>query len=117
MPNIRDVVQALGGREGVDGVILLGRDGLPIDSLVSGDFDPDSVSAVVTSVIDSCNRVGAESGREQFTTAVIEYTGGLAIIAQLTPETLLAILVKPDVNVGGLLYDLRRHRVVIAELL
>ncbi len=117
MPNIRDVVQALGGREGVDGVILLGHDGLTIDSFVSGNLDTDSVSALVPSVIDSCNRVGAESGRERLTTGVVEYTGGFLVIAQLTPETLLAILVKPDVNVGSLLYDLRRHRVAIAELL
>ena len=51
------------------------------------------------------------------TTCVVEYTGGLAIIAQLTPDTLLSVLVKPAVNVGSLLYDLRRYRVAIAELL
>ncbi len=117
MPNIRDVVQALGGREGVDGVILLGHDGLTIDSSISGGLDTDSVSALVPPVIDSCSRFGAEAGREQFLTGVMEYSGGFVVIAQLTPETLLAVLIKPDVNVGSLLYDLRRHRVAIAELL
>ena len=117
MPNIRDVVQQLGGREGVDGVILLGRDGLTIDSFVSGNLDTESVSALVPSVVDSCSRVGVESGHGQFFTCVVEYTGGLAIIAKLTPDTLLSVLVQPDVNVGSLLYDLRRYRVAIAELL
>ena len=117
MPNIRDVVQALGSREGVDGVILLGHDGLTIDSFISGNLDTDSVSALVPSVVDGCDRVGAESGYGQLLTCVAEYNGGLAIIAQLTPETLLSVLVKPDVNVGSLLYDLRRYRVAIAELL
>lgn len=117
MPNIRDVVQALGSREGVDGVILLGRDGLTIDSFVSGDLDIDSVSALVPSVAESCTRVGFESGREKFTTCVVEYTGGLAIVAQLTAETLLAVLVRPNVNVGNFLFDLRRHRGAIAALL
>ena len=117
MPNIRDVVQALGGREGVDGVILLGRDGLTIDSFISGNLDTDSVSALVPSVVDSCNRIGAESGQQQLTTCVVEYTGGLVIIAQLTPDTLLSVLVRPEVNVGSLLYDLRRYRVAIAALL
>jgi predicted regulator of Ras-like GTPase activity (Roadblock/LC7/MglB family) len=117
MPNIRDVVQALGGREGVDAVILLGHDGLTIDSVVSGSLDSDGIAALVPSVIGSCTRFGAESGREQFSTGVIEYSGGFAIIAQLTPETVLAVLIRPGVNVGSLLYDLRRHRVAIAELL
>jgi predicted regulator of Ras-like GTPase activity (Roadblock/LC7/MglB family) len=117
MPDIRDVVQALGSREGVDGVILLGHDGLTIDSFISGNLDTDSVSALVPSVVNSCTRVGAESGYGQLTTCVVEYKGGFAIIAQLTPETLLSVLVKSDVNVGSLLYDLRRYRVAIAELL
>ncbi len=117
MSNIRDVVQALGSREGVDGVILLGHDGLTIDSFISGDLDTDSISALIPSVVDSCKRVGTESRREQFTTAVVEYSGGFIVLAQLTPETLLTILIRPNVNVGSLLYDLRRHRVAIAELL
>jgi predicted regulator of Ras-like GTPase activity (Roadblock/LC7/MglB family) len=107
----------LGSREGVEGVILLGHDGLTIDSFISTGLDPDSVSALVPSVIDSCSQVGAESGREKFVTGVMEYSGGFAVIAQLTPETLLAILAKPDANIGTLLYDLRRHRVAIAKLL
>lgn len=117
MPNIRDVVQALGSREGVDGVILLGHDGLTIDSCVSGNLDTDSVSALVPSVVDGCDRAGAELAYGKLQTCVVEYNGGLAIIAQLTPETLLSVLVKSDVNVGSLLYDLRRYRVAIAELL
>jgi predicted regulator of Ras-like GTPase activity (Roadblock/LC7/MglB family) len=117
MPSIREVVQALGGRDGVDGVILLGHDGLTIDSSVADTLDADSVSALVPSVIDSCSRVGVESGREQFVTGVVEYSGGFVVIAKLTPETMLAVLTRPDANVGSLLYDLRRHRVAIAELL
>jgi len=117
MPNIREIVQALGSREGVDGVILLGHDGLTIDSVVGGEFDTDSVSALIPSVIDGCNQLGAESRRSSFMTGIIEYEGGLAIMAQLTSETLIAILVQPNVNAGSLLYDLRRHRVAMAELL
>jgi len=117
MPNIREVVKALGDRDGVEAVILLGHDGLTIDSHVTGDLDSESIAALVPSVIDGCNRVGSESGRKSFATGVIEYTGGLAIVAQLTAEALLALLVKPGTNVGDLLYDLQRHRAGIAELL
>ena len=83
MPNIRDLVQALGGRECVDGVILLGHDGLTIDSCISGNLEIDSISALVPSVVDGWGRVGAESGYGQLLTCVAEYNGGLAIIAQL----------------------------------
>jgi len=117
MRNIREVVHALGTREGVEAAILLGRDGLTIDSHVASGLDTDSVAALVPSVVDACTRLGAEGGRRGITTSVTEYANGLAIVAQITPEALLAILVRRGTNVGSLLYDLRRHRTAIAALL
>jgi predicted regulator of Ras-like GTPase activity (Roadblock/LC7/MglB family) len=67
MPTIRELVQALASRDGVD--------------------------------------------------AVVEFDGGLAVVAVLHADALLVILVRPDTNVGTLLFDLRRHRTAIAGLL
>jgi predicted regulator of Ras-like GTPase activity (Roadblock/LC7/MglB family) len=117
MPSIHDVVQAIGSRDGIDAVIVLGHDGLMIDSRTSDGFDSESVAALVPSIVESCNRLGAAGGRSRFGMAVIEFTTGLAIVAELTDESLLAIVVRPDTNVGDLLYELRRHRAAIARLL
>jgi predicted regulator of Ras-like GTPase activity (Roadblock/LC7/MglB family) len=117
MPTIRDVVQALGSRDGIDAVIVLGHDGLMIDGRTDDDFDSDGVAALVPSIVDSCSRLGAAGGRGEFRTSVQEFKSGLAIVAELTDESLLAILVRPGTNIGDLLYDLRRHRASIAELL
>ncbi len=117
MPSIRDVVRALGERDGVEAVVLLGEDGLTIDSSTTNDLDPEGLSALVPPVIRSCNSFGAAAGRGGFGTLVVEFGSGLAIIAELTAETLLAIVVRPNTNVGRLLYELRRHRAAIAELL
>ncbi len=96
MATIRDVVEALGRSGGVDAVVVVGRDGLPIDSRVAN---------------------GVAGGRGDFTTAVIEFGRGLAIVAVLNAEALLIVLVQPATNVGALLFDLRRHRTAIAGLL
>ena len=117
MPSIRDVVRALGERDGVDAVVVLGEDGLTIDSSTSNDLDPEGLSALVPPVVQSCNSFGAAAKRGGFGTMVVEFGDGLAVIAELTAETLLAILVQPNTNVGKLLYELRRHRAAIAELL
>lgn len=117
MPSIRDVVQALGNRAGIDAVIVLGHDGLMIDSRTGDGIDSESVAALVPSIVDSCNRLGAAGGRGGMGMAVVEFTAGLAIVAELTDESLLAILVSPGTNIGDLLYDLRRHRTAIARLL
>ncbi|MBI4420231.1 MAG: roadblock/LC7 domain-containing protein [Gemmatimonadetes bacterium] len=117
MPTIRDVVQALARREGVDAVIVLGRDGLTIDSSARDGLDADGVAALIPSVAAACNRLGGAAARGEFATGVVEYGRGLAVITVLTPDVLLALLVTSGVNVGALLYELQRHRSAIAGLL
>ncbi len=117
MATIRDVVQALGGREGVDAVIVHGHDGVTIDSRTDADVDPAAVAALVPTVVDGCNRFGSAAGRGRFGTGLVEFANGLAIITEVTADTLLTILVKRGSNVGTLLYELRRHRAAIADLL
>jgi|SRR6185503_11172869 len=117
MPSIRDVVQALGRREGVDAVIVLGRDGLPIDSFARDGLDVEGLSALIPSVAAACNRLGTAGARGDFATSVSEYGRGLTIISILSPDVMLAVFVQPNVNVGPMLYELKRHRTAIAALL
>jgi predicted regulator of Ras-like GTPase activity (Roadblock/LC7/MglB family) len=117
MPTIRDVVKVLRNREGVEAVIVLGRDGLPIDGRTSDGLDSENVAALVPPIVESCSRLGEASGRGGFGFGVVEFDHGLAVIGGLTSDTLLAILVQPQVNIGQLLFELRRHRAAIAQLL
>lgn len=117
MSTIRDVVRALSQRDGVDAVIVLGRDGLTIDAHAADGLDPDGLAALVPSVVAACKRLGGAANRGGFGTGVVEFTGGLAVIAEITPEALLAVIVRPQTNVGSLLYELSRHRNAIAGLL
>jgi predicted regulator of Ras-like GTPase activity (Roadblock/LC7/MglB family) len=117
MPGIRDVVRALAQREGVDAVIVLGRDGLTIDSTAKDGLDSDGLAALVPSVVAACARLGNAASRGDFGMGAVEYAGGLAIICTLTSEALLAVFVRSNTNVGSLLYELHRHRPAIAALL
>src|SRR5438045_705687 len=58
MPTIREVVEALSRRPGVDAVVVAGRDGLPIDSHTANGVDPDTVAALVPSAITSMTQLG-----------------------------------------------------------
>ncbi|MFQ5703914.1 MAG: roadblock/LC7 domain-containing protein [Gemmatimonadales bacterium] len=117
MASIQEVVQVLATRSGVDAVIVLGRDGLTIDARAAPELDTESLAALVPPVADACSNLGSAGLRGHFFTAVMEYDTGLAIVAEITDESLLVVLVKPDTNVGKLLYELRRHRSAIADLL
>lgn len=117
MATIRDVVEALSRRPGVDAVVVVGRDGLPIDSRTANGVDAESVAALLPTVINSLSQLGEAGARGAFGSGVLEFGGGLAIVAVLHADALLVVLVKPSTNVGSLLFDLRRHRSAIAGLL
>lgn len=116
MTGIRDVVQALQKRPGVEAVVVVGRDGLPIDSSGQG-VDADSVAALLPGVLRDAGELGSAGGRGSFTTGVLEYGQGLALVSTLNAEASLIVLMRPATNVGALLFDLQRHRSAIAGLL
>jgi predicted regulator of Ras-like GTPase activity (Roadblock/LC7/MglB family) len=117
MTTIRDVVQALGQRPGVDAVVVVGRDGLPIDSRVGAGVDAETVAALLPSVVNGLAQLGEAGARGALTAGAIEFAGGIAVVAVLHADALLVVLAQPATNVGPLLFDLRRHRAAIAGLL
>src|SRR5258707_15558040 len=117
MATIREVVEALRSRAGVDAAIVVGRDGLPIDSRTANGVDADNVAALLPAVINSLSQIGAAGGRGEFGTGVLEFGAGLAVVSVLNADALLVLLVRPSTKVGSLLFDLRRHRAGVAGLL
>ena len=116
MPTIRDLVGALRRRDGVDAAVVLGRDGLLIDSETASDVDAESVAALVPSIVAAADEFGAQSGRGALTTAILEHAHGVALVSVLSNDAILLVLAQPNANVGKLLFELRRHRQNIASL-
>jgi hypothetical protein len=48
---------------------------------------------------------------------VIEYEAALLVLALIGTGDCVAILARPDSDIGPLLYDLRQHRPALAALL
>jgi predicted regulator of Ras-like GTPase activity (Roadblock/LC7/MglB family) len=117
MASIHDVVAALGRRDGVDAVIILGADGLPIASHVADGHDADLLAALVPNIVQAAEQLGQHAGRGHLATSVLEFGAGFAVVANLSAEVKLLVLVRPRTNIGPLLYDLTRHRAEIAGLL
>ncbi len=117
MANLRDVVEALGRRDGVEAAIILGNDGLPIASHLANGGDPDLLAALIPNVLTAGAQLGHHAGRGDFTMGVLEFASGFAILAHISADTTLLLLVRARTNIGPLLYDLARHRSEIAGLL
>lgn len=116
MPTIRDLVGAIRQRDGVEAAIVLGRDGLLIDSEAIAQLDAERVAAHVPSIITAADEFGAVTGRGPLTTAVLEHPMGIAIVSALSSDAVLLVLVRPSADVGQLLFELRRNRANIASL-
>jgi predicted regulator of Ras-like GTPase activity (Roadblock/LC7/MglB family) len=116
MPTIRDLVGAIRQREGVEAAVVLGRDGLLIDSQTVPGFGAEDVAAHIPSIINAADEFGAAAGRGALVTGVLEHPRGIAVVSVLSPEAVLLVLVQPSANIGQLLFELRRNREHIAAL-
>ena len=116
MASIRDLVAALRQREGVDAAIVLGRDGLLIDSQTIPGLSAEDLAARIPSIIGPADEMGTAASRGEIVSLVLEHQLGIAIISVLNAEAILLVLVQPSANIGQLLYELRRNREHIAAL-
>lgn len=117
MPTIRDVVDAFARRDGVEAVIILGSDGLPIASRTPASIDPETLAALIPSVLRACDQLASSAGGGALEMGVLEFQGRVAVVSTLTPEARLLVLVAARTNIGPLLFDLKRYRAEIAGLL
>jgi predicted regulator of Ras-like GTPase activity (Roadblock/LC7/MglB family) len=116
MPSIRDLVGAIRQREGVEAAVVLGRDGLLIDSQSVHGLDTEGLAALIPAIIGPADELGEAVSRGALKTAVLEHHTGLAIISVLNADAILVVLVRAEANVGQLLFELRRNREHIAAL-
>ena len=116
MPTIRDLVGAIRQRAGVEAAVVLGRDGLLIDSESRDAFDAEHVAAHLPAVVAAADELGAAADRGQLATAVLEHDGGISVVSVLSRDALLLVVLGPDADVAQLLFELRRARSQIASL-
>jgi len=60
--------------------------------------------------------LGQAARQGRLLTAVHEFEGGAVVIAAMSNEAVLLVLLGPTADLGSLLFDLRRHRANIAAL-
>ena len=117
MTGLADVVRGLSSRDGVQAAVLLSADGLPIEHAAAEAIEPETLAALAASVAQHAGRMGEGAGRGELRTGVLEFAGGAVVLARVGGGDWLAILARPDADIGPLLYDLRHHRAALSSLL
>lgn len=117
MPGLRDVIQHLAERDGVDAVVVVSGDGLTIDHATRTGLDPEALAAMIPALTQTAGQVGAAAAGGDLNSAVFEFGGRLVVLSTLNEGNSLLVLTSTSTNIGALLYDLRKHQPAIAELL
>jgi len=117
MAGLGDVLRSLATRDGVQAALLLSGEGLPIDHAASGAFEPETIAALAATVAQYADRLGEGAARGSLRTAVFDFTEGPVVLTRAGSDDWLAILARPEADIGPLLYDLRHHRPALAGLL
>lgn len=106
MSQLDSALQTIREHEGVEHVLVLGRDGLLIQHSGAQVVDPETVSAMVPQVAFAAASLGEAAGSGAASMIVAKLERGVAIVCVLSPEILLAVLLRPDTNFSRLLATL-----------
>jgi hypothetical protein len=63
MASLGEVVRGLGARDGVEAVLVLSADGLPIEHTSRVPFEPEAVAALTATLMQYATRLGLGAGR------------------------------------------------------
>jgi predicted regulator of Ras-like GTPase activity (Roadblock/LC7/MglB family) len=117
MAGLGDVLRSLAARDGVQAALLLSGEGLPIGHAANGGFEPETVAALAATLAQYAGRLGDGAGRGSLKTAVLDFAEGPLVLVRAGSDDWLAILARPEADIGPLLYDLRNHGPALAGLL
>lgn len=116
MSALSTLLDGLASRPGVLGVLVLSDDGL---SVAQAGHDPaaDELAAVGSATLKSLVQLGQSTRQGRLQMGVVEYESGRVVIHPLRDDASLLLLVRRDVNVGTLLFELSADADALSALL
>ena len=93
-----------GFNPGIQGWILLSKEGLPINSALPRDVNDSIVSAMSAAILSVSERAVKELTRGNLKRILIEGAEGIIILSKAGPNYILCTLVKSDASQGMLLH-------------
>jgi predicted regulator of Ras-like GTPase activity (Roadblock/LC7/MglB family) len=116
MPTLRELTETIQQRPGVRAVVILAADGLVIETHNAGHDNADSLAARAPAVAIAARQLGAAGGSGDAQLVLLEFEHGYGVILRLSAQAMLFVSAAPEVALGDLLFDLRRHRAPMAAL-
>jgi predicted regulator of Ras-like GTPase activity (Roadblock/LC7/MglB family) len=116
MPTLRELTEAIQRRHGVQAVVILGADGLLIETHDTTQNHAEALAARVPAVAMAASQLGDAAGIGKAGMAVLEFDRGYGVVLRLSDQVLLFVSAAADVSLAELLFDLRQYRSSMAAL-
>lgn len=113
---ISRVLKDLGRIEGVNGSLVVGKDGLIIERDVSSDIDSELVGAMSSAVFGTAERSSEEMKHDKLQQVMIEGNKGKTLMID-SGEAILAVITDTSINLGLIRLEMKRSSDRIMELL
>lgn len=116
MSVLDDALARIRSHDGVEHVLVLGRDGLLIQHAGYDGLDAETVSAMVPGVAQAASALGAAAVGGDAGTVAIRLERGVAVVQVLSDDVLLAVLLRHGVGFAPLLHELSTSHAALAAL-
>lgn len=120
MPSIQEALQSFIQVRGVRAALIVGSDGLVLESVLAPDatsIDVDAVGAVAASGLVPAVEVGAQTSQGPLVQAIYEYRDGVIVIESLGDDAVLVIVTHIVANLGLLRLQARKSRTELGQAL
>jgi predicted regulator of Ras-like GTPase activity (Roadblock/LC7/MglB family) len=87
--------------------MVVTRDGLTM-VVIGGVVDPDKVGAMCSDLLSLCHSAALELQRGDVEHVLMKASHGYMLLTPAGDQTMLAVMARPDANLGMLLIDTRR---------
>ena len=110
MSKLKKHLEELAKVDGINSVIVVGRDGFVIDGVSNdADLDAEAVGAVVSTGIGSSEVMGRELNVGAMTQAMLEYEDGIVVTTFLGEDAIFAVVADLKANLGMIRYQVKKY--------
>jgi uncharacterized protein len=113
---IERILKDLGRINGVNGSLVVGKDGLIIESEVPGDIDSELVAAMASAVFGTAERSAEEMKHEPLQQVMIEGEKGKTLMID-AGEGILVVITDISINLGLIRIEMRRSAERVVDML
>ena len=112
---IKDILDELVRTPGVEGAVLVSKDGFVIDSATTKDMDTEEIGAVFAGATGPSEIVGERLAMGNLVQSMLEYEKGIIIVLSIK-ESFLAVIAGSNANLGLVRISTKRAKVELEKL-